>query len=196
MADNTTKFHKGAGKSSFELINPDRLLSNLPIEPGSIVMDLACGKGAYSILLSDTVGKNGLIYAVDFWKEGLILLEEQIKHSGITNIMPIHADVTLFKQIDIDDHSVDICLIATVLHDFEKANQTEPVLKLVKHLLKPNGCLAVIELKKIEGRPGPPIHIRLSADEVDKIVTGYGFKYMKTVDLGDYNYLMTFRSTG
>ncbi len=36
--------------------------------------------------------------------------------------------------------------------------------------------------------------IRLSEDEVEKMVTGYGFKKAKTVDIGDYNYLMTFKS--
>ena len=68
------------------------------------------------------------------------------------------------------------------------------VLKQIKTILKPNGCLAVIEFKKIEGPPGPPVQIRLSDNEVETMVTGYGFKKDKTVDIGDYNYLMTFRS--
>lgn len=194
MGDNAKKLPKGAGKSSFELIETTKIVNTLPIKPGSMVLDLACGKGAYSIFLSDIVGENGLIYAVDLWEEGLLLLRDQINQKGITNIMQLVADVTRHNQIDIDDHSVDICLMATVLHDFEEASQTEPVLKLVKNLLRPNGYLAVIEFKKIEGPPGPPIKIRLSEDDVDKMVTGYGFKKMKTVDIGAYNYLITFKS--
>ena len=42
------------------------------------------------------------------------------------------------KQIDIDDYSADICLMATVLHDFEEAGQADTVLKDIKTLLKPN----------------------------------------------------------
>jgi hypothetical protein len=34
----------------------------------------------------------------------------------------------------------------------------------------------------------------LSEEEVEKMVTGYGFKKEKTADIGEYNYLMTFRS--
>ena len=45
----TQKKPKGAGKSSFELIDPNILTETLPIKPGSVVLDLACGKGAYSI---------------------------------------------------------------------------------------------------------------------------------------------------
>jgi len=193
MENGKTKLPKGAGKSSFELIESKKITNTLPIKPGSIVLDLACGKGAYSLFLSDIVGDNGLVYAVDLWEEGLLLLQERMNQKGISNIMPLVADATQHDQIDIDDHSVDICLMATVLHDFEEAKQTDSVVKLVKNLLKPNGYLAVIEFKKVEGPPGPPIKIRLSEGEVDKMVSGYGFKKVKTADIGNYNYLMTFK---
>ena len=192
MNDITHKKPKGAGRSSFELIDPKKLLKIIPLKTGSVVLDLACGKGAYAIHISEIIGDEGLIYAVDLWKEGLLLLDEQINKKNITNIMPLIADVT--EQIEIDDHSIDICLMATVLHDFEEADKTDPVLKEIKNLLRPNGCFAVIEFKKIKGPPGPPIHIRLSEDEVEKIVIGYGFRKGKVADIGAYNYLMTFYS--
>ena len=188
----TQKKPKGAGKSSFELIDPNILTETLPIKPGSVVLDLACGKGAYSIFLSEIVGEQGLVYAVDLWKEGLLLLEQEIENKNITNIMTILGDAT--KNIDVDEYHIDLCLMSTVLHDFEEADQTDAVLKQVKPLLKPNGCLAVIEFKKVEGPPGPPVKIRLSENEVNKIVAGYNFKKIKTVDVGDFNYMMTFQS--
>ena len=190
--NDTHKKPKGAGKSSFELINPKILMDMLPVETGSVVLDLACGKGIYSIFLSEIVSDQGLIYAVDLWKEGLALLEEQIKTRDIINIKTLLNDAT--EQIDIDNYSVDVCLMATVLHDFEEINKACIVLKQIKTILKPGGYLAVIEFKKIEGPPGPPVKIRLSEDEVEKMVTDYGFKKEKTADIGDYNYLMTFRS--
>jgi len=190
--NDTHKKPKGAGKSSFELINPKILMDMLPVETGSVVLDLACGKGIYSIFLSEIVSDQGLIYAVDLWKEGLALLEEQIKTRDIINIKTLLNDAT--EQIDIDNYSVDVCLMATVLHDFEEINKAGIVLKQIKTILKPGGYLAVIEFKKIEGPPGPPVKIRLSEDEVEKMVTDYGFKKEKTADIGEYNYLMTFQS--
>jgi ubiquinone/menaquinone biosynthesis C-methylase UbiE len=50
--NDTHKKPKGAGKSSFELINPKILTDMLPVKPGFVVLDLACGKGIYSIFLS------------------------------------------------------------------------------------------------------------------------------------------------
>lgn len=193
MINEIQKKPKGAGKSSFELIDKNILMEILPVKPGSVVLDVACGKGNYSLFFSEIVGEQGLICAVDLWKEGLLLLEEQIEAKNINNIMILLADAT--KEIEIDPYHIDLCLLATVLHDFEEAGQTDAVLKQIKTLLKPNGHLAVIEFKKIEGPPGPPINIRLSEDEVEKIVTGYNFKKQETVDVGDFNYLMTFQST-
>ncbi len=79
---------KGAGKSSFELINSDKLTDTLPLNPGSTVLDLACGKGIYSVFLSKIVGDTGLVYAVDLWEEGLQILGKEIEEQNITNILP------------------------------------------------------------------------------------------------------------
>lgn len=190
---NEQKKPKGAGKSSFELIDSDKLTDMLPLKPGSTVLDLACGKGIYSIFLSKIVGDEGLIYAVDLWEEGLQILWKEIEKNEIANILPLLDDATV--QIEIDDYSVDVCLMATVLHDFEEMDKVGAVLGQVKTILKPGGCLAVIEFKRIEGPPGPPIKIRLSEDETEKMVTGYGFKKTNTIDIGDYNYLMVFQET-
>jgi ubiquinone/menaquinone biosynthesis C-methylase UbiE len=191
---NGQKSPKGAGKSSFELIDLNILKDILPARPGSVVLDLACGKGAYSLLLSRMVGRDGLVYAVDLWKEGLEILADQIEAGNIKNILPLLEDAT--REIEIDEYSLDLCLMATVLHDFEEAEKAHIVLNQVKTLLKPAGRLAVIEFKKVEGPPGPPKSIRLSEDEVEQLVSGHGFKKIKTVDIGDYNYLTLFRSEG
>ncbi|MFO8086671.1 MAG: class I SAM-dependent methyltransferase [Bacteroidales bacterium] len=126
MIEIADKKPRGAGKSSFELIDPEKLLENLPLKEDAVILDLACGKGAYSLFLSKYILDKGLIYAVDLWKEGLLILDEQIEKKGISNILPLVADVS--EQIEIDDHSVDICLMATVLHDFEHCLQKVKIL--------------------------------------------------------------------
>ena len=46
----------GAGKSSFELIDSTLLFRELDLKPGVTVLDLACGKGAYTLAASEKVG--------------------------------------------------------------------------------------------------------------------------------------------
>jgi len=183
---------KGAGKSSFELIDTQILEQMLPIHKGSVILDLACGKGLYSMFLSQLAGPSGLVYAMDLWEEGLEILEQDALKKEAANILTIKADAT--REIDIEAHSLDLCLMATVLHDFKEMNADQTVLKQVLNLLIPGGCLAVIEFKKMDGPPGPPAHIRLSQEETEKLVTGVGFKKINTTEIGDYNYLTTFKS--
>ena len=190
---NEQKNPKGAGKSSFDLINSDILKDVLPVKSGSVVLDLACGKGIYSMFLSEIIGDTGLVYAVDLWQEGLQVLNKKIEDKNINNILPMLNDAT--EEIEIDDYSVDVCLMATVLHDFEEMNKSGAVLELLKTILKPGGHLAIIEFKKIDGPPGPPKKIRLSEDETEKMVAGYGFRTVRTEDIGEYNYLMLFKET-
>jgi predicted methyltransferase len=81
-----------------------------------------------------------------------------------------------------------------VLHDFAESVQADTVLKKIKTLLKPGGCLAIIEFKKIQGPPGPPLNIRLSEAAVEKMVTPHGFVKKETADMGKHTYLKTFLS--
>ncbi len=184
---------KGAGKSSFELINPALLKESLPLKQGSVILDLACGKGAYTLFLSGIAGDTGLVYALDLWEQGLEIIAEKIEQDHITNILPLHQDAA--KEIEIDEYSVDLILMATVLHDFKEMGTWKPVLEQVKTLLNPRGHLAVIEFKKIQGPPGPPIDIRLSPEETQTMVAPYGFRQIKHMDIGEYNYLTLFQET-
>ncbi len=191
MAQHSANHPKGAGKSSFELINPDRLRDCLPVKQGSVILDLACGKGGYTFFLSGIAGDTGLVYALDQWEQGIQSIEEKIEQDHITNIYPLLQDAA--KEIEIDDYSIDLVLMATVLHDFKEMNTSDPVLKQVKNLLKPRGHLAVIEFKKIQGPPGPPIDIRLSPEETQNMVSAHGFRQIKSIDIGEYNYLALFK---
>ena len=129
---------KGAGKSSFELIDSDKLTDMLPLKKGSVVLDLACGKGIYSIFLSKIVGEEGLIYAVDLWEEGLQILGKEIEDKKITNILPMLDDAT--EQIEIDDYSVDVCLIVA---GWQYLQQPEAVAAELWRVLRPDSQLIV-----------------------------------------------------
>jgi ubiquinone/menaquinone biosynthesis C-methylase UbiE len=90
---------------------------------------------------------------------------------------------------------VDLAFMATVLHDLAEAGQAEDALAESARLVKAGGRLAVVEFKKIEGPPGPPLQIRLSPEEVADLVSPYGFRHPKEVDLSPHLYLVMFTKT-
>jgi ubiquinone/menaquinone biosynthesis C-methylase UbiE len=182
----------GAGRSSFDLINPLDFFSNIKIHPSAQVLDAGCGVGRYSIELSRLLDDTGLIHAVDGWDEGIESLKNTIRDKGISNINPIKADIT--KHIPLENDTVDFCLMATVLHDLPPEGQDSALREIVR-VLKPDGVFALIEFKKIDKGPGPPISIRISEQEAEEKMKKYGFLKTYLGDIGEFNYLLNLTKT-
>jgi ubiquinone/menaquinone biosynthesis C-methylase UbiE len=187
MAENNKK-PTGAGKSSFDLIDTEKFFQELDLQKGISFLDVASGRGAYSLAVSDIIGPQGSVFAVDLWTEGIAMLKTAAQERGIENITASVSDVG--RRIPVEDQSIDVCLMSTVLHDFLEDGSDRGVLNEIVRVVKPAGCLAVMEFKKIDGPPGPPIHIRLSPEEVADMLNPYGFKKEHTADVGPYNYLI------
>ena len=186
-----TEPHKlpGQGKSSFDLIDPCILWAELDLPPGIAFLDMGCGPGHYALAAAEIIGSTGVIYAVDLWDEGIAILKEQAYRECRSNLKPLVADV---QQVPLETNSVDVALMATVLHDLVEAGTSAGALAEVARVLRPGGRFAIVEFEKIDGPPGPPRHIRLDPEEVETLVTPYGFRRQKTKELGPYNYLITF----
>ena len=188
-----TKNHSkptGAGKSSFDLIDVETFFGQLDLKEGITFLDVACGRGAYCLRASEIIGSDGTVFAVDLWQEGI----EQLRASAVEkNALNIEAFVSnAGEHIPVGDQVVDVCLMATVLHDFVEDKISNEVLDEVVRVLKTDGLLAIVEFKKIDGPPGPPLHIRLSPEEISDMLGPYGFKEVSLTDVGPYNYLMLF----
>jgi len=180
----------GAGKSSFELIDSAKLFRELDLKKGITFLDLACGWGIYSLAVSEIIGNDGQVVAVDLWEEGILSLKNKAVAKGIQNITALVNDAS--HHLPIDHASVDVCLMATVLHDFVGDHVERDVMKEIVRVVKPNGTLAVLEYKKTDGPPGPPKSVKLSPQEVDKILSSYGFKQERVTEVGPNHYLQIF----
>lgn len=180
----------GAGKGSFDLIDSEKLFSVLGLEEGVTLLDVGCGSGDYTIAAAERIGEKGMIYAIDAWEEGVDELIRRAAIKGITNIRASVVDAS--EGIPIEDQSVDICLMATVLHDLIREGVEKGALQEIKRALKPMGRLVVIEFKKIEGPPGPPREVRISPEELERLLTPYGFCISRSTEIGAYNYVSIF----
>jgi ubiquinone/menaquinone biosynthesis C-methylase UbiE len=180
----------GAGKTSFKLIDSAKFFRELDLKKGITFLDVACGWGAYSLAASDIVGKEGQVYAVDLWEEGISSLKNAAVSKGAQNIATFVSDVS--HNIPIENDSVDVCLMATVLHDFVRDQVDRGAMKQIVRVLKPEGILVIVEYKKTDGPPGPPKPMRLSPQEVDNLVSAYGFKQKRFTEIGADHYLQIF----
>ena len=180
----------GTGKSSFDLIDARELFKRLSLEKASAFVDLGCGRGEYAIEAALHIGKNGTVYAIDLWEEGLAVLSTEAEFRGFPQLKAIAADIC--KPLPLQDQSIDVCFAATVLHDLVREGCADQTLEEARRILRPRGMLAIVEFKKFDGHPGPPIGVKLSPDQVEQIVAAHGFTRKEFTDIGHYNYLITF----
>jgi ubiquinone/menaquinone biosynthesis C-methylase UbiE len=180
----------GAGKSSFGLIDAAKFFRELDLQKGVTFLDVACGWGLYSLAASDIVGTDGQVYAVDLWEEGILNLRKEAVSKGSQNLEAFVSDVS--QNIPIENDCVDVCLMATALHDFVGDQIDRGAMKEVVRVMKPEGTLVIVEYKKKDGPPGPPKPVRLSPQEVDTLVSAYGFKQKHYAEIGAHHYLQIF----
>lgn len=176
-----------AGKSSYELLDPEELFRSLPLEPGTAILDAACGVGNYSLAIAERLQDKATLYAVDLWEEGVQTLTQTASQRGLRSIKPIHAD--LGRGLPVDSDSLDLCLMATALHDLIQIQAHTTALAEIARALKPAGLLAVIEFQAIEPPPGPPLHIRLAPEQLQTVVGPFGFRHEQLDLLAPYLYL-------
>lgn len=179
-----------AGKSSIDLIDVEKAFEIFDIQSKSIFLDLACGVGRYSLEVAERYGEDVKVFSVDLWKEGIAHLQQEISSRKINSITPILTDIR--ERIDLDDGSVDSCLLATIIHDLQPDEQ-KTLVQEVSRLLRPGGMLNIVEFKKIDGRPGPPITIRLDENDIEQLVTPCGFSKVAGIESGEFTYMLKYR---
>ncbi len=176
-----------AGKSSFSLLDPEDLFRNLPLQKGSVVLDAACGVGNYALAMAERLGNEATIYGADLWEEGIQELTRAAWNNRMDSVHPLLADLN--RGLPLATSSVDLCLLATALHDLIQVQAQDGTLLEISRVLRPTGTLAVIEFQKIEPPPGPPLAIRLSPQELQQELRPYGFAEYALAQLEPYLYL-------
>jgi ubiquinone/menaquinone biosynthesis C-methylase UbiE len=177
----------GSGKSSFDLVDHELVFRELGLTKSKVFLDLGCGSGDYVIAAAEIIGPEGIAYGIDGWSEGIDLLRKHAQEKRFTNVQAFVTSVA--KHLPLHDQTVDICLMAVALHDFIRHEGGEVALRETARVLKPTGVLGIVEFKKIDGPPGPPIHIRISPEETENLIADFGFQQTKTLDVGPYTYL-------
>jgi len=184
MEKSDKHFHHG--RSSRQILDSSKVLSAIGLKEGETFLDAGSGDGYMSIAASSIVGEKGKVYAVDIYEESMNILKNEIKDKKIKNITPIIADIS--EKIPIEDEIIDICYMANVLHGFVQNEDTDGVMKEITRIIKPQGVFAVIEFKKEDSTHGPPMHVRITPDEVKNIVENYDLTVKSIKDVGTYHY--------
>ena len=125
---------------------PEIVMEAIELKEGMVIGEIGAGRGRYSVILAEAVGKNGLIYANDIDKEDLDYLDLRCERDGITNITIIRG-----KELDplLPDNKLDMIFIVNSYHHISSPVE---LLQNAHPALKPSGTLVIIE--GVPGRYG------------------------------------------
>ncbi len=156
-----------ANQSSYQ--PPDIVLKAIDLKEGMVVGEIGAGRGRYSVILADAVGKDGLIYANDIDRGDLDYLDLRCERDGITNITIIRG-----KELDplLPENKLDMIFIVNSYHHFSSPVE---LLQNAHPALKASGTLVIIE--GVPGRYGSgSSHATPKEDLISQVKeAGYSF---------------------
>ena len=135
MSNSTVQYHSQAASYEAGSKNQQgvgiRMINMLNVEKGATVLDLGCGTGCLTKVLSERVGPEGKVVAVDPDGERLKIAREN--HSA-SNITYIQADDQTFPQ-----GQYDLIFCNIVIHWIR---DKKAALERIYENLRPGGCFA------------------------------------------------------
>jgi ubiquinone/menaquinone biosynthesis C-methylase UbiE len=154
---------------------PDRVIEVFGVRPGDVVADVGSGTGLFTFRLSDKVGKDGKVIAIDILDDMLAYIDGKMKEKGIANIR-------LVKSSASDPHlqpaSCDKILVANT---YQHIGDRAAFLDHLRKSLKANGTIAIISHKGTQ----PPA-------DVIKEMERTGFKLRQKFDFLKNRFFLVF----
>ena len=151
-------------------------LETFPLNKGCKILYLGAASGTTVSHISDIVGDEGLIFAVEFSARSmgdLIVVAERRN-----NIIPLHADARFPEEYSNTVPQVDI-----VYEDVAQPSQAEILETNVKTYLKDGGYFFLaVKSRSIDVTKDPKIIFK----EVITKLESYGLKVIETIDLEPY----------
>lgn len=117
-----------------------RLLQRAGIEPGMRVLDIGCGPGDVSFLVSELVGATGTVVGVEREADAVATARGRAEESGIANVEFVHGD---FREVALDDEPFDALVGRLVL--MYQADPATALATAARHL-RPGGSVAFAEM--------------------------------------------------
>ncbi|EZH74171.1 hypothetical protein ATO12_14980 [Aquimarina atlantica] len=137
----------------------ERLIETGKLKPGMRVLDLGCGNGNVSFIVSKFVGQHGIVVGLDNNKNAINAAKQKANELELSNMKFIELDIT--KNFEIEYSKFDVIIVRRVL--MYLSNPIKTIRNAITHL-KPNGLFLVQEndmsLVPI-GLEGMPIHQKI-----------------------------------
>ncbi len=158
----------------------------LECRPGMTAVDLGAGTGYFLRYLSQAVGPEGHVLALDVSRSSIDSLSSRIDKEGLRNVRP---EIVVPDDPALTPRSVDRVLVVSTWHHIsERAAYAQKLLEA----LRPGGLLLIVDFT-MESPEGPPLQMRLKHDTVVGELEAAGFAAEVVEESLPYQYVVAGR---
>jgi SAM-dependent methyltransferase len=176
--------------------DPAKVLAEMGVEPGMVVIDLCCGDGLFTVPLARTAKR---VYAIDI--DPAILDRARAR---VAEVRAANCEFVVANAMAVDTvvpEPVDYVFVANTFHG---VLDQRGLARVVAARLKPRGQFGIINWHRrprketvVLGQPrGPTTEMRMEAGEVTAILEPAGLILNRTVELPPYHYGVVFKGGG
>jgi ubiquinone/menaquinone biosynthesis C-methylase UbiE len=125
--------------------HPERVVASLEIRKGDRVAEIGAGSGYWLARLSDAVGSEGRVYAVEVEPDLVAALEKRVAKEGFTNVEVI---LGAYDDPRLPDGEIDLAMTCLTYHHID---DKVTYFRALKHDLSPDGRVV-----HLDDRPDSP----------------------------------------
>ena len=159
---------------------PDRVMDDLILKPGTSIADVGCGDGYFTLRLAKAGGGQGRVFAVDLNARSLDSLKKRAEKGNLTNVVTVVSE-PIDTKLKLE--CLDVLFVCDVLHEVPEA-QRLPLMKSAVRAIKPGGFLYLIDYRKSRDVKFDPYEKLIPRDELIRMCTDAGLR----LD-GEFHYL-------
>ena len=111
------------------------IIDEVGLKAGFKVLDYGCGPGGYVPAVSEAIGPQGKLYALDSMPIAVDTVRKLVAKKGLKNVETILSNCAT----DLPKEALDVVLVYDVFHDLR---DQQAVLNELHRVLKPNGVLS------------------------------------------------------
>jgi SAM-dependent methyltransferase len=176
--------------------DPGKVLAEMGVEPGMVVVDLCCGDGLFTARLAGLAKR---VYAVDIDPAMLDRVRARVAEVRAGNCELLVANAMVVDAVV--PEPVNYVFFANTFHGVPDQHG---LARAVAALFKPKGKFGIVNWHRqprketlVLGRPrGPKTEMRIEADDVTAIASSAGLLLNRNVELPPYHYGVVFKRGG
>ena len=165
---------------------PAVIVTALGIAPGMAVADLGAGTGYVERALSEAVGPQGVVYAVEVEPNLVAHLRERAEKERTANVVPVLASRDSPR---LPAGRLDRILLLDTYHHIDGR---VAYFRRLRSALAPGGRIVIVDWEKRADTMGPELSHRLAREQVEDEMRRAGYRQLGTPATLAHQYVLVF----